>query len=166
MILIVCCMRSSGIMRNWLLFLGQPIMFPEISLQRIKLFVQFIHIHNQSEQSIEFREFIHHIHYNHCAVEETRQSWILRKGDGCMLNFHAGLFEPKPKKKKKIHVTPTKRVFVINFFQFFISFVNKKMTTAKSASYDYLIKLLLIGDSGKLTRNSLCLSVNTNSIGV
>jgi hypothetical protein len=27
--------------------------------------------------------------------------------------------------------------------------INLKMSTSKSASYDYLIKLLLIGDSGK-----------------
>lgn len=30
------------------------------------------------------------------------------------------------------------------------------MTTAKSASYDYLIKLLLIGDSGKKPVNIAC----------
>lgn len=31
----------------------------------------------------------------------------------------------------------------------FIAYTFVTMTTAKSASYDYLIKLLLIGDSGK-----------------
>lgn len=66
--------------------------------------------------------------------------------------MHVTFFAERKKKGEKVKGERDLFSFFIFFvLSFFLSVSWVIMTTAKSASYDYLIKLLLIGDSGNKT---------------